>query len=299
MAREYGFTEKEKGTYYLPNRVYSSFGRDNDDDFIALYIYDENDENLLDTIFLETEDIDLDSGENFIDLNIAEHLRRAGYTEGNFNVTYKFLRRLAGVEREVFVFDNGEVYNGLVEEKTINNELRYFTAQPEQKGDRRFDYPQVVEQELFKRDLTYVIDEISPDRTELIVERDEIIKNSEYIDDFKSMSEMIEYKPLRFNGAGKIKFDTKDPYVLEFDINDLDRGFTQNMVGGEIIIPKLYQIENETTTNEDVVVEEIVEIDFFDPPEPDPDPTPLPEPEEEDNFGSDFLGADVGLGGFS
>ena len=89
MAREYGFTEKEKGTYYLPNRVYSSFGRDNDDDFIALYIYDENDENLLDTIFLETEDIDLDSGENFIDLNIAEHLRKAGYTEGNFNVTYK------------------------------------------------------------------------------------------------------------------------------------------------------------------------------------------------------------------
>ena len=60
MAREYGFTEKEKGTYYLPNRVYSSFGRDNDDDFIALYIYDENDENLLDTIFLETEDINLD-----------------------------------------------------------------------------------------------------------------------------------------------------------------------------------------------------------------------------------------------
>jgi len=299
MAREYGFTEKEKSTYYLPNRVYSSFGRDNDDDFIALYIYDENDENLLDTIFLEPEDIDLDSGENFIDLNIAEHLRKAGYTEGNFYVTYKFLRRLAGVEREVFVFDNGEVYNGLVEEKTINNELRYFTAQPEQKGDRRFDYPQIVEQELFKRDLTYVIDEISPDRTELIVERDEIIKNSEYIDDFKSMSEMIEYKPLRFNGAGKIKFDTKDPYVLEFDINDLDRGFTQNMVGGEIIIPKLYQIENETTTNEDVVVEEIVEVDFFDPPEPDPDPTPLPEPEEEDNFSSDFLGADVGLGGFS
>ena len=270
MAREYGFTEKEKSTYYLPNRVYSSFGRDNDDDFIALYIYDENDENLLDTIFLETEDIDLDSGENFIDLNIAEHLRKAGYTEGNFNVTYKFLRRLAGIEREVYVLSNGDVYNGLVKEKKINDEIRYFTAQPEQKGDRRFDYPQIAEQEVFKRDLTYVIDEISPDRTELIVERDEIIKNSEYIDDFKSMSEMIEYKPLRINNAGKIKFDTKDPYVLEFDINDLDRGFTQNMVGGEIIIPKLYQIENETTTNEDVIVEEIVEVDFFEP-----------EPEEE------------------
>ena len=40
MALEYGFTEKEKATYYLPNRVYSSFGRDVDDDFIALYVYD-------------------------------------------------------------------------------------------------------------------------------------------------------------------------------------------------------------------------------------------------------------------
>ena len=48
----------------------------------------------------------------------------------------------------------------------------------------------------------------------------------------------------------------------------MDRGFTQNMVGGEVIIPKLYQIENETTTNEDVIVEEIVEVDFFEP-EPD------------------------------
>ena len=28
MALEYGFTEKEKSTYYLPERVYSSFGRD-------------------------------------------------------------------------------------------------------------------------------------------------------------------------------------------------------------------------------------------------------------------------------
>ena len=57
MALEYGFTEKEKATYYLPNRVYSSFGRDVDDDFIALYVYDEDNEELLDTIFLESEEI--------------------------------------------------------------------------------------------------------------------------------------------------------------------------------------------------------------------------------------------------
>jgi hypothetical protein len=265
MALEYGFTEKEKATYYLPNRVYSSFGRDVDDDFIALYVYDEDNEELLDTIFLESEEIGLDSGENFIDINIAEHLRNAGFVEGNYNVTYKFLRRLAGVEREVFVDDKGVIWNSKVQEKKINDDIRYFTSTPNPKND---EFDKLPEKELFKRSLNYVIDDISPDKTELIVERDEIIKNSEYIDDFKSMSELIEYKPLRINNSGKIKFDQSDQYVLEFDINDMDRGFTQNMVGGEVIIPKLYQIENETTTNEDVIVEEIVEVDFFEP-EPD------------------------------
>ena len=172
---------------------------------------------------------------------------------------------MAGVEREVFVDDKGVIWNSKVQEKKINDDIRYFTSTPNPKND---EFDKLPEKELFKRSLNYVIDDISPDKTELIVERDEIIKNSEYIDDFKSMSELIEYKPLRINNSGKIKFDQSDQYVLEFDINDMDRGFTQNMVGGEVIIPKLYQIENETTTNEDVIVEEIVEVDFFEP-EPD------------------------------
>ena len=257
-------------------------------------IYDEDNEELLNTIFLEADEIGLDSGENFIDLNVAEHLRNAGYTEGNFNVTYKFLRRLAGVEREVFVDDKGVIWNGKVQEKKINDDIRYFTSTPNPKND---EFDKLPEKELFKRSLNYVIDDISPDKTELIVERDEIIKNSEYIDDFKSMSEMIEYKPLRINNSGKIKFDQSDQYVLEFDINDLDRGFTQNMVGGQIVIPKLYQLENEETTNEDVIVDEIVEVDFFEPIEQDLDPTPLPEPEdEEDEKEKEVYTSNVGAG---
>lgn len=157
MALEYGFTEKEKATYYLPNRVYSSFGRDVDDDFIALYVYDEDNEELLDTIFLESEEIGLDSGENFIDINIAEHLRNAGFVEGNYNVTYKFLRRLAGVEREVFVDDKGVIWNSKVQEKKINDDIRYFTSTPNPKND---EFDKLPEKELFKRSLNYVIDDI-------------------------------------------------------------------------------------------------------------------------------------------
>jgi|TARA_B100000902_G_scaffold212668_1_gene202208 hypothetical protein len=273
MAREYGFTDKERQLYFAPEKVYSSFGRDDDDDFVALFVYSENDI-LLETIILEAEEVGLDSGENFIDLNVGKHLRDAGYVEGNFNVSYKFLRRLAGVEQKVFVDGQGNVYEGKVKTRTINGEERYFAT------NNSDDQDTAVELELFKRDLTYVIDDISPDRTEAIVEVDELIKNQEYKEDFQSMSEMLEYKPLRLNGAGPIKFDQTDPTILEFDINDLDRGFTQNMVGGQIVIPSLYQMENEIITNEDEIVREIVEVDFFEPEEVQ-DPTPEPEPEEE------------------
>ena len=63
---------------------------------------------------------------------------------------------------------------------------------------------------------------------------------------------MIEYQPINDDNGGLIKFDSKDQNVLEFDINPQDRGFTQNMVGGQIVIPSLYKITgNEDTTNED------------------------------------------------
>ena len=60
------------------------------------------------------------------------------------------------------------------------------------------------------------------------------------------------------------------------------------MVGGQIVIPSMYQIENEIITNEDEIVREIVEIDFFEPEEVQ-DPTPEPDPEEE------FYDGDIGI----
>ena len=46
--------------------------------------------------------------------------------------------------------------------------------------------------------------------------------------------------------------DENDPYILEFPISSRDRGFTQNMVGGEIVIPSLYQV---TPTEEKIIKE--------------------------------------------
>ena len=293
MALEYGFTQKERDAYYLAKRVYSSFGRDNEDDFVMLYVYSDDTDLLLQNIMIPIEDVRFTEGE-FIDINVGKHLREAGFTQGNYRVVYKFLRRLAGVESQVFVDDNGNIWNGEVSEKEVNGEIKYYTSTTNPGIDEQ-DQP--VARELFLKDFTYFIDDISPDRTELILEVDENIKNEEYREDFETMGQLIEYKSLKVDNQGSIKFDQKDPYVLEFNIDEKDRGFTQNMVGGEIVIPNLYKATGfEDTDNEDAIIDEVDEIDFIEPEEIVEDTN---EPEKEDNVVSDVLGADVGIGGFS
>ena len=258
-----------------------------------LYVYSDDTDLLLQNIMIPIEDVRFTEGE-FIDINVGKHLREAGFTQGNYRVVYKFLRRLAGVESQVFVDDNGNIWNGEVSEKEVNGEIKYYTSTTNPGIDEQ-DQP--VARELFLKDFTYFIDDISPDRTELILEVDENIKNEEYREDFETMGQLIEYKSLKVDNQGSIKFDQKDPYVLEFNIDEKDRGFTQNMVGGEIVIPNLYKATGfEDTDNEDAIIDEVDEIDFIEPEEIVEDSD---EPEKEDNVVSDVLGADVGIGGFS
>ncbi len=102
--------------------------------------------------------------------------------------------------------------------------------------------------------MKYPFVETSPDRTEFILELDENVKGGEYRNEFSEMGEMIQYQPINKSNKGTIKFDTKDPHVLEFDIDPQDRGFTQNMVGGQIIIPDLFKVDgDEDTDNSDIV----------------------------------------------
>ena len=182
----------------------------------------------------------------FVDLNIGQHLRNLGFRQGDYKVTYKFLRRLAGRPRTIFVDEKGKIFTGDVERKLINGETRYFqkTSDEEKSNNEPI--------EVFIRDQKYVIAESSPDKSELRISTDPQVRNDEYLSDFKEMNAMIEYQPINDDNGGLIKFDSKDQNVLEFDINPQDRGFTQNMVGGQIVIPSLYKITgNEDTTNED------------------------------------------------
>ena len=248
---EYGFTQKEIQNYESLKRVYSSWGRDLENDFLKLCVYDLEG-NLLREEVLDLSNVSFENDGDFIDLKIGQHLRDLGFTEGEYDVEYRFLRRLAGRETIVYVDDKGKIYNRQIEEKEINGETKFFTYIGEDK-----DTSSRVE--VYPRELKYIGSEISPDRTEMILELDSQVNNAEYKINLNEMGELIEYQP-----KGTIKFDSKEPYILEFEISPNERGFTQNMVGGELIIPDLYKVTGfEDTDNSDLPDDES-DFDFID-----------------------------------
>ena len=248
MAQEYSFTQQERNNLFAPTKVYSSFGRDQLNDFMMLHVYD-TDGNLIVTKVLGLNEVSFENDGDFIDINVGQHLRDLGFSEGEYDVVYKFLRRLAGRERTIFVDGNGNIFNGEVRRKVINNEIKFFKGGDEDKDTS-------LQEEVFIKEYKYPLVETSPDRTEFILELDENIKGGEYRNDFVEMGEMIEYTPISKDNMGLVKFDSKKPHILEFDIDPQDRGFTQNMVGGQIIIPNMYKITGEEDTdNSDVVPE--------------------------------------------
>ena len=81
-------------------------------------------------MYIPREDVSF-SNEGFIDINIGQHLRNFGYTGGEYRVVYKFLRRVAGVDAEVFVDDEGNQWLDEVETKEVNGETKYYTSSPQ------------------------------------------------------------------------------------------------------------------------------------------------------------------------
>ena len=248
MAQEYSFTQEERNNLFAPTKVYSSFGRDQLNDFMILHVYD-TDGNLIVTKVLGLNEVSFENDGDFIDINVGQHLRDLGFSEGEYDVVYKFLRRLAGRERTIFVDGDGNIFNGEVRRKVVGSDIKFFKGGDEDKDTS-------LQEEVFIKEYKYPLVETSPDRTEFILELDENIKGGEYRNDFVEMGEMIEYTPISKDNMGLVKFDSKKPHILEFDIDPQDRGFTQNMVGGQIIIPNMYKITGEEdTTNEDIVPE--------------------------------------------
>lgn len=229
MAREYGLSQKERDTFSSPSRVYSSFGRDIANDFLMLHVYDTGG-NLLVNKVLALDEVDFVDEGNHIDINVGQHLRDLGFRDGEYDVTYKFLRRLAGRERPIYVDSSGLVYDGEVKRITDEGKPRFYKSKGDETNTANLE-------ELFVREQKYNITDIAPDRDEFILSLDDMIRYEPYRNEFVEMGEMIQYSP-----TGRAKFDSKKPHILEFEISDTDRGFTQNMVGGQIVIPSMYKV---------------------------------------------------------
>ena len=75
MAIEYGFTQQERNQYFNPEKVYSSWGRDQLNDFMILYVYD-TDGNLIVTKVLGLNEVSFENDGDFIDINVGQHLKR-------------------------------------------------------------------------------------------------------------------------------------------------------------------------------------------------------------------------------
>ena len=93
-------------------------------DFAVLYVYDMEGNFLISKI-MGLDEIHFNNGLDFIDINIGQHLRDLGFREGDYQVTYKFLRRLAGRERPQFVDEAGEIWDREVDREVVNGEVKF------------------------------------------------------------------------------------------------------------------------------------------------------------------------------
>jgi len=251
---DYGLTDKDREELESPKTVYSGFGRDGSD-YIHLYVYDMEDNYVDDDIF--------PAGEvkfptpNLVDLDVGTHLRTMGLTIGDFKVKYLFLRRLAGKKEDVLTNDDGFIHIGKAQVRMVNGRTRYFSSDKEKLSEGK-------SKELAPKKLQYRIKQISPNRREIKVDIQKL-NNVPYQKDFASINKDMVYTPKKnVANAGKIKFDKTDGNVLQFIVGRNERGFTDSMVGGQIIIPGAFEYKVSREIIKEIVVKKQVDNKILD-----------------------------------
>ena len=90
----YTFTTQEKNQYFNLTPSFSGFGDKVDRDYIILGVYNLNN-SLLQEKKLSLSDIEFGLNKQIV-MDVGQHLRDCGYSEGIYKVKYKFLRKIAG-----------------------------------------------------------------------------------------------------------------------------------------------------------------------------------------------------------
>ena len=121
------------------------------DDYIEVFLYNTNDD-LLETSVVEKSDYSIDS--DGVKLKTGTILRKMGYDRGRYRVKYNFLRKTAGSYETVLTDTNNRIYNGPFHVMDNGNIM---------KGAEHTDGAE----QLFIKENKYIVQEISPTRTEV------------------------------------------------------------------------------------------------------------------------------------
>jgi len=257
------------------NKDYSSFGLENSPnkiDYIHLYVMNMNDE-VIGTDYLSQDEISIVDN-RVVDLDIGQHLRNMGFTEGDYKVKYYFLSALAGLPTNAdnggepgyyYLKPNQQIYTGQLTTKMVNNEEKYCYYS----ADGTEEIP------LKRVENKYVLMDISSDKTEVKIDAQNI-DSWGYKDKIRSMLRQLPtprynyaFSPPRsyaYNEdlpAGHLQFDKNDPYIIKLIPQyDGDPGFDNEVVGKSISIKNVYKFEapdasfastpSVTLTNEEV-----------------------------------------------
>ena len=234
------------------NKDYSSFGIENSPnkiDYIQLYVTDMNDK-VLARDYLSQDEISVVDNQ-VVDLDIGQHLRNMGFTEGDYKVKYYFMSALAGLPSNAdnygeashyYLNPDQTIYWGKIKKRMLGDEEQYFYLN----NDGTEEIP------LKKIENKYLLLNMSPDKTEVEIDAQNIASWG-YKDKLRSI---MRQKPIprwgysyannsnRKYPAGHLQFDKDDPTIIKLIPQyDGDPGFDPEVVGKPISIREVYEFQ--------------------------------------------------------
>ena len=261
MSKKYNIEEKLLTQVTAASKRYSGFGIEKTNlqiDYIHLYVMDEED-NVINQAYFSQDEIEIVDN-IVVDINVGDHLRELGYTEGVFKVKYYFLSSLAGLpsladadgEYGYYYLNSDQTtFSGKVSSRIVNNEQQFYKT--------NIVNGAVEEAPLKRVENKYVLMDINSDRTEVKVDAQNINQEGRYTsykDNLRSIMRQNPYPRFNFDGSRedyhlntaypspKIRFDSTDHNVIIIEPQyDEDPGFSPEIVGRTIVISDVYKFK--------------------------------------------------------
>ena len=226
------------------------FDPEKPNDYVEVLIHDEE-ENFIESGIVDKGDYIID-GIVGVKLKTGTILRKFGYDRGRYVVKYNFFRKLAGSYENLLVKENQESYVG---DYHIMGNGKIMTGA---------SHNDETSEELFFKENKYLIQEISPSRTELRLITQNI-RDRQYQSDFfnlqrgkkiisSTLGDEFVRDPVSFRGADLEQKTLSNQIELSIPT-------TTNMVGGFIYLNDVYATKAVEQT--DKTPEELIE-DFYD-----------------------------------